>query len=376
VGCLLLIAFLKGLDYQLYENSEDLRTFLGVYDARNTKPISDGISFRLTKDDAELQSVLISDVPSITLSNDQSVFISSLLSTTQTCLQQLDSIKQKLDKIYGYDTRIEFLSSVNIQRAEAVEQLQEVKSVYVTLISDAMVKEHLAYELLVKLYKMVNLAIKWGINIERQVMLEVTQQTGVWDRIKEYQTETEAKLTLLVQVSESESGKIKEQLNQLAEKIQNDIQSCARYEDDEARQSLETLLTYIKSGISQSSDNSLPSRIKTCESELFLLIESINRLTLDNTEEDFLSLKRKLTLLTKEISSLRNSLEKQIATGENVAENKARVDRLEDFQENLSDLTYTYSNKFEAYSRSLSEMTNAVVSKKKNTKNIDNLYEL
>jgi len=106
------------------------------------------------------------------------------------------------------------------------------------------------------------------------------------------------------------------------------------------------------------------------------LVDTINSLSSDNTEEEFLSLKRSLTLLTKEISSLRNSLEKKISNREDVDQNKVRIDHLEDLQENLSDLAYTYSNKFEAYSRSLSEKTNLAGSKKKTTKKIDSLYEL
>jgi len=278
---------------------------------------------------------------------------------------------------YGYDQRLEFLTSVTNHRTEPMEQLQDVKPIFLTLTSDELVKEHVAYELLKRMLKLVNLALNWGNNIERKVMLEVTQQTGVWDRIKEYQTDTEAKVTLLLQVSEPEYSKIKEQLNVLSDKIEKEIQATIRYQDIEAKETLESLLTYIRSTTRNStSDGTLPARIKRCESDLFSLLDAINRLTLDNTEEDFLSLKRSLNLLTKEISSLRNSLEKKILNRENIEENKVRVDHLEDLQENLSDLAYTYSNKFEAYSRSLSEKTLSVSSKKKYTRQVDGLYEL
>jgi hypothetical protein len=279
-------------------------------------------------------------------------------------------MKQKLDMIYGYEQRIEYLTSISSQRTEAMEQLQDVKPVYSTLNSDELVKEHVAYELFVRILKLVNLALNWGNSIERKVMLEVSQQTGIWDRIKEYQTETEAKISLLLQVSEPEYSKILEQLKQLSEKIKNDVQISSKYQDNEAKESLESLLIYIRSSTDYNSDGSFSARIKRCETELFSLVDALNRL---NKEEEFLSLKRSLTLLTKEISSLRNSLEKKISNGENVVENRVRVDHLEDLQENLSDLAYTYSNKFEAFSRSLTE--NAVP-KKKNTRQMDGLYDL
>jgi len=315
-------------------------------------------------------------VPSILLSNGQSVFISSLLETTQSCLQQLNTIKYKLDMCYGYDQRVEFLTSVTNQRNEALEQLQDVKPVYSSLNSDELVKEHVAYELFGRIFKQVNLALNWGNKIERNVMNEITQQTGVWDRIKAYQTETEAKITLLLQVSEPEYSKIQEQLKQISQKIENEIQVVTKSQDYEAKESLESLLIYIRSTAkSNTTEDTYQGRIKRCETELFSLVDSINRLTLDNTEGEFLSLKKSLTLLTKEISSLRNSLEKKISSGDSVVENKARVDHLEDMQENLSDLVYTHANKFEAYSRSLSEKTLSG-SKKKNTRQMDGLYEL
>jgi len=285
--------------------------FLEFFEARNTKPISDGIKFILPPDDVELTQVLISEVPSIQLVTGQSVFISSLLETSISCLQKLNSMKHKIDMIYGYDQRLEFVTSISNQRNEYLEQLQDVKPVYVTLISDVIVKEHVGYELFIRILKLVNLALNWGNTIEKKVLLEVTQQTGVWDRIKEYQTETESKVTLLLQVSEPERTKIQEQLKLLCGKIENEIQASTRYQDTEAIETLESLLIYIQSSTNNSATDGIPARIKRCESELFSLVDTINRLSSDNTEEEFLSLKRSLTLLTKEISSLRNSLEKK-----------------------------------------------------------------
>lgn len=271
---------------------------------------------------------------------------------------------------------MEFLTSVSSQRNEAIEQLQEVKSVYLTLVSDECVKEHMAYEFLMRVYQLVTAALKWANSIERKVMLEVTHQTGIWDRIKEYQTEAEAKVTLLLQVSEPEYSKIKEQLNHIMDKIQHEIQVSQRAQDLEAVQTLESLLSYIRSSTNYSTDNSIPTRIKRAEADLFKLVDSINKLTLENKEEEFLTLKKNLNTLTKEISSLRSTLEKKISTGENVEENKVRVDHLEDLQENLSDLTYTYSNKFDAYSRFLEKTLPGTGSKKKNNREVDSIYEL
>jgi hypothetical protein len=369
-------AYLKGLDYSYFEESEDLRSFLGVYETKNTKPISDGVKFSLSSDDQDLVQVIISDVPSIQLSNGQSVFLPSLLETTQTCLQQLDHIKQRLDRTYGYDLRLEFLNSVATQRNDSIDQLEEVKIVYTALVEDELVKEHFSYELLERIHRIVNRTLKWGHKIERSVMLEVSQQTGVWDRIKEYQTEAEAKVTLLLQLSvtEPEYSKTKEQLKLLEEKIRNEHQACHKQEDAIAMESLEKIMNYIRSGYSFSTTttDNFDTRISRCETELFSLVDMINKLTIDNTEEEFLSLKRKLTILTKDISSLRNTIEKQLSNKENLEENKSRVDHLEDLQENLSDLTYTFSNKFEAYSTFLTEKNSAP--KKKN--NTDVLYEL
>jgi len=164
-----------------------------------------------------------------------------------------------------------------------------------------------------------------------------------------------------------------EQLKQLSDKIQNEVQVTAKYQDIEAKETLESLLYYIRTSTDINSDGSFSARIKRCETELFSLVDAINKLNLDNKEEEFLSLKKSLTVLTKDISSLRNEMEKKISNRENAVENKARVDHLEDLQENLSDLAYTYSNKFEAFSRSLTE--NALVTKKKYTRQMDGLYE-
>jgi len=367
-------AYLKGLEYRYYEESEDLRSFLGVYESKNTKPISDGVRFSLSTDDQDLVQVIITDVPSIKLSNGQSVFLPSLLETTQTCLQQLDQVKQRLDRTYGYDYRLEFLNSVATQRNDSIDQLEEVKIVYTALVGDVLVREHFSYELLDKINRLVNQALKWGHKIERNVMMEVSQQTGVWDRIKEYQTEAEAKVTLLLQLSEPEYSKTKEQLKLLEEKIRNELQACNKQGDAIATESLEKILNYIKSGYTYTTTTSedFNSRIQKCETELFSLVDVINKLSIDNKEEEFLSLKRRLTILTKDISSLRNTIEKQISNKENVVENKSYVDHLEDLQENLSDLTYTFSNRFDAYSASLRSSSGA--QKKKN--NTDVLYEL
>jgi hypothetical protein len=262
------------------------------------------------------------------------------------------------------------------QRNDSIDQLEEVKIVYTALVEDELVKEHFSYELLERINRIVNRTLKWGRTIERRVMLEVSQQTGVWDRIKEYQTEAEAKVTLLLQLSvtEPEYSKTKEQLKLLEEKIRNEHQACHKQEDAIAMESLEKIMNYIRSGYSFSTTttDNFDTRISRCETELFSLVDMINKLTIDNTEEEFLSLKRKLTILTKDISSLRNTIEKQLSNKENLEENKSRVDHLEDLQENLSDLTYTFSNKFEAYSTFLTEKNSAP--KKKN--NTDVLYEL
>jgi hypothetical protein len=366
-------AYLKALEYHFYEESEDLRSFLGVYESKNTKPLSDGVKFSLSLDDQELMQVIICDVPYIQFSNGKGLSLPSLLEPTQTCLQQLEQIKQRLDRTYGYDFRLEFLNSVATQRNDSIDQLEKLKIVYTSLLEDELVKEHFAYELLERINRLVNKALKWGHNIERNVMLEVTQQTGVWDRIKEYQTEAEAKVTLLLQLTDTEYSKTKEQLKLLEEKIKNEHQACNKQEDSVAMETLEKIINYIRSGYNYTTTSieRFNTLITRCETELFSLVDIINRLSIDNTEEEFLSLKKKLTILTKDISSLRSTIEKQITNKENVEENKLRVDHLEDLQENLSDLIYTFSNKFEAYSNFLRSSS---MPKKKNTTDI--MYEL
>jgi len=182
---------------------------------------------------------------------------------------------------------------------------------------------------------------------------------------------------LLVQVGPTEREEIIEKLKTIEAKLQNEIASIQR--DPEAKDTLSNLLNYIKSGYSNflSSTNS-PSKIQKLEADLFMLLEKINKLTLDSTQEEYSLMKQSIADLTKEISGFRIFLEKEIKEGQNVVENKSYVDHLEDLQENLADLVYSFSGKFDEFSKSL--VGDAVVQKQvslaQNKHKMGNFYEL
>jgi len=194
-------------------------------------------------------------------------------------------------------------------------------------------------------------AIEWNASVETNVYHELTEQITVWDRIKEYQTDIDTKIPLLVQSDQSEREKIMEHLKKLESKILQDLHEVSH--DPTVKESLESLLLCIYSANSSHLQIANgKSKINYFESEIYFMVEKIYKLTVDMTEEEHYGMKQELGSLGKEIAAYRSQLEKEIISGENVEENKAMVDHLEDLQENLADLEYMFSGKVDVLSKS------------------------
>lgn len=129
-------------------------------------------------------------------------------------------------------------------------------------------------------------------------------------------------------------------------------------------QQMKGILGYIDSGMAQlKGDRSPQEMAQVFEADVYQMLERIGKLDEDSTEKEFMEVKQKLTVLLKGIGELRKKLEaEQKLKGDQSY--KSVVDHLEDLQENLADLGYTYANKLESHQKSLTESAMDALSKK------------
>lgn len=118
--------------------------------------------------------------------------------------------------------------------------------------------------------------------------------------------------------------------------------------DNEVLNSLQQIKNYINlhltSDFSQQNANYL-DKVKEFEKKMFTLIDEISSFSPQNPQKKSLqNLKQDILSLIKEIAIFKQSLMKKINKS-NEIEMKTYLNRLEDLQENLADLEYTFRTK-------------------------------
>jgi hypothetical protein len=138
--------------------------------------------------------------------------------------------------------------------------------------------------------------------------------------------------------------------------LQHIERDMSRYEHDEniliILQQVHTyIITHLTNFDSSKQTESYPQRVKEFESKMFKLIDQISSLKGDDlTDKTLRQIKQEILTLMKEIATYKQYLMKQTNT-ENEKEIGAFINRLEDLQENLADLEYTFSSKFQLTAR-------------------------
>ena len=151
------------------------------------------------------------------------------------------------------------------------------------------------------------------------------------------------------------------QIQQLKDRVKRDILQVKSSSDTDESilAQLRSVISYIDSGLSQFKGFnrvlSITEQVKQYEAEVYRLLESIGKLDQEASDKEFQEVKSRLNTIVRNISEFRKKLETEIGDPNrqngNTEEAKKAVLHLEDLQENLADLGYTFNSKLDLHKK-------------------------
>eukprot|EP01124_Arcella_intermedia_P016268 TRINITY_DN22865_c0_g1_i1.p1 TRINITY_DN22865_c0_g1~~TRINITY_DN22865_c0_g1_i1.p1 ORF type:complete len:556 (-),score=150.66 TRINITY_DN22865_c0_g1_i1:20-1687(-) len=375
-------------------NSEDFKIFLGIYEERDLKPISDGISLKIPDEVKELTNILLSQISTLQLPKSMEVYLPFLLQTATEVLDTFHNMKVELNLIYGIQQRIQYMNRNNDERNYNIKQLTNIHEKISDYMQDETIQNHVIFDVLKCTIAQIEKCIFWNSSLETSLLSEFEGNFKIWDIIKEFELQIESKLTLYLQLEGSDQQKqILEELKELEKSVGHYFTSLAPSRssktDPEALRALENLLLIIRKGTARIP--SLPqhqARLKDLETATYQTLEKFNQLLLQYNEQAHKALEQELTALSKQAAAFRVSLENELkarkvppkaaprsilsSSGPSGAGNprgsalgssgpsapsasegdgeaiylQALINQLEDLQENLVDMKYNFDEKF------------------------------
>eukprot|EP01125_Pyxidicula_operculata_P017220 TRINITY_DN6024_c0_g1_i1.p1 TRINITY_DN6024_c0_g1~~TRINITY_DN6024_c0_g1_i1.p1 ORF type:complete len:479 (-),score=71.96 TRINITY_DN6024_c0_g1_i1:120-1556(-) len=392
--------YFDGLDNELYSECEELREFLCVNKPKKARPVPDGVVMQLPQDVISFEDQILSAHEIIEISPTNSLYLPSVYSTAKESLKQVNDLKKTLDNIFGVQERLDYIAKTEKPRRDLKKSFSttiELCTHTIDRINSGKGVEPFLRIFVVKAMPILTEAHNWCTQIHKRVFEEVEFASAGVNFIKAHQVKAEADITLLMQLSNEGSLSTQQKqedilkgLNELLAQLKTEMsQLKSENSSDLLIDRYVDLIKYIDSGIQTYIDhknsNSAQYRIQSCEKKLFEILEKVSSWTKeDPSPSEYKIVKQEIQTLTTDLAALRGKLSKQAQENEDAHDAKAYINRIEDMQENVSDMVYNYVKKYEQMGLNAKEEAKQIIANKQveiaSSKHIreheDDLFEL
>jgi len=335
------------------------------------KPVEEdkAVSFRINNLAASVPEILITE-------NGEEYFAGAIVMSVTENINQLEDIRHSLANEASIQRKFTVLENTSSRRASIMQALNEFQSTIDTLRLDASLQQQEEFQRVLNILDTyIGIASSWEEHVGETVMNQFTQQTNdknksaVQIRMEDYMREAEDIVANFATKPKSELKEEYKRIGKLFGDLGRDISIYQNRQDGPSIVSrLEQIKKYVRDStqaIGQSSTSlGNPSSIPEVEKRLFQLLEEISNHEGGNEDvEKQTKLKEKLVSLIRDIRDL-----KRYFLQLEGAEHKSSINRLEDLQENLSELEYTFNNKFDTNQNLEEKAQQAVKKYQENTK--------
>eukprot|EP01129_Flabellula_baltica_P012297 TRINITY_DN5536_c0_g1_i1.p1 TRINITY_DN5536_c0_g1~~TRINITY_DN5536_c0_g1_i1.p1 ORF type:complete len:463 (+),score=107.24 TRINITY_DN5536_c0_g1_i1:50-1438(+) len=346
--------YFQNLPKEAFRNAH-LIAFLGIHNpATKRRPCNIDPDFMIEQYLID-SFLLVEDMyPVFYLSDGKEFYLRVLFHTITDNITKLQRIKNDLDTIYGFQERMDFLHINEHIKIHIVNELLSVKDSITTILSDGVSEESLLYKSLDQSLSIVDRALNWSNSIEMKITEEISEAfVNTNQLIQGYRIEGDSYVSLYLQLPEEMNFQAIEQLDALITQLDDEM--VIFQEDESCVQSLKSMKDYFSNILNQMKNGTLyameaESTIEDLQTRMFCLLDELNELTKEATNDELLQSKKTIDKLIIDLGKARNQMEKSI---ENEQERNIMISRVEDLQQNMADIEHRFKEKQDYYDQTL-----------------------